>query len=110
MAVWFASRVVRDARVSGVRALAGGQCAPHLIHATAMLYMVVAVAGPAGGPGDGRNQRPGEPGAAGPGVRHRPAADRYATWDLDQLSGPGPSGHYSLATARVARLAGATAG
>ena len=34
----------------------------------------------------------------------------YSTWDLDQLSGPGPSGHYSLATARVAVLAGATAG
>ena len=32
----------------------------------------------------------------------------YSTWDLDQLSGPGPSGHYSLATARVAVLAGAT--
>ena len=34
----------------------------------------------------------------------------YSTWDLDQLSGPGPSGHYSLVTARVAMLAGATAG
>ena len=46
LAVWFASRVVLDARVSGVRALAGGHCAPHLIHATAMLYIVLAVAGP----------------------------------------------------------------
>jgi hypothetical protein len=26
----------------------------------------------------------------------------YSIWDLDQLSGPGPSGHYSLAAARVA--------
>ena len=26
----------------------------------------------------------------------------YSIWDLDQLSGPGPSGHYSLAVARVA--------
>ena len=26
----------------------------------------------------------------------------YSIWDLDQLSGPGASGHYSLATARVA--------
>ena len=47
LAVWFASRVVLDARVSGVRALAGGHCAPHLIHATAMLYIVLAVARPA---------------------------------------------------------------
>ena len=26
----------------------------------------------------------------------------YSIWDLDQLSGPGTSGHYSLAVARVA--------
>ena len=26
----------------------------------------------------------------------------YGVWDLDQLSGPGPSGHYSLAVTRVA--------
>ena len=26
----------------------------------------------------------------------------YSIWDLDQLSGPGASGHYSLAVARVA--------
>ena len=26
----------------------------------------------------------------------------YCIWDLDQLSGPGTSGHYSLAVARVA--------
>ena len=29
----------------------------------------------------------------------------YSIWDLDQLSGPGPSGHYSLATARRRRPA-----
>ena len=30
--VMFGLRVVRDARVNGVRALAGGHCAPHLVH------------------------------------------------------------------------------
>ena len=110
LAAWFAFRVVRDARVSGVRALAGGHCAPHLIHASAMLYMVLALAGPAGGSGMG--------GMSGVGSLELPALAfvfallliGYSTWDLDQLSGPGPSGHYSLATARVAMLAGATAG
>jgi len=38
----------------------------------------------------------------------------YTIWDLDQLSGPGASGHYSLAAARTALarpvLVGATAG
>src|SRR5579871_2218301 len=29
---WFAGRVVADARHSGIRALAGGHCAPHLVH------------------------------------------------------------------------------
>ena len=26
----------------------------------------------------------------------------YSIWDLDQLSGPGPTGHYSLASVRIA--------
>ena len=46
MTVWFGYRVVRDAQVSGVRALAGGHCAPHLIHAGAMLYMFMAFTAP----------------------------------------------------------------
>ena len=48
MTVWFGYRVVRDAQVSGVRALAGGHCAPHLVHAGAMLYMFAAVSAPTG--------------------------------------------------------------
>jgi hypothetical protein len=44
MTAWFAYRV---ARVSSVRALAGGHCAPHLVHAVATLYMFAAVATPA---------------------------------------------------------------
>ena len=34
----------------------------------------------------------------------------YGVWDLDQLSGPGPSGHYSLAVTRVAPPAATSRG
>jgi Domain of unknown function (DUF5134) len=106
MTAWFAYRVVRDARVSGFRALAGGHCAPHLIHAGAMLYMFVAVSAPmthgSGGMSGG--------GMSGMGTLSLPflafclalALVGYSIWDLDQLSGPGAGGHYSLAAARVA--------
>ena len=47
MTAWFAYRVLRDAQVSGLRALAGGHWAPHLIHAGAMLYMFLALSAPA---------------------------------------------------------------
>ena len=53
LTAWFGYRVVRDARASGVRALAGGHCAPHLVHSAAMLYMFLALAGPAAGGGMG---------------------------------------------------------
>ena len=43
LTAWFAYRVARDAQVSGFRALAGGHCAPHLLHAAAMLYMFLAL-------------------------------------------------------------------
>jgi len=119
MTAWFAYRVVRDTQVSGVRALAGGHCAPHLIHAAAMLYMFLALAVPAAH-GSGMS---GMGGAAGTmGTLSLPFLAfifallliGYSIWDLDQLSGPGTSGHYSLAVARVAPasavLAGVTAG
>jgi hypothetical protein len=105
LTAWFGYRVVRDARVSGVRALAGGHCAPHLIHAGAMLYMFLALTAPAahgsGGMADGMS---------GMGALRLPllafvfalALIGYGVWDLDQISGPGASGHYSLAVARVA--------
>jgi len=114
MTAWFAYRVARDARVSGVRALAGGHCAPHLIHAGAMLYMFVAVSAPmthgSGGMGGG--------GMSGMGTLSLPflafcfalALVGYSIWDLDQLSGPGTSGHYSLAIARVASAGPVLAG
>jgi len=105
MTAWFAYRVVRDLQVSGVRALAGGHCAPHLIHAGAMLYMFAAVSAPAahgsGGMGGGMS---------GMGTLSLPflallfalALVGYTIWDLDQLSGPGATGHYSLVATRMA--------
>jgi hypothetical protein len=103
LTAWFAYRVVRDLQVSGTRALAGGHCAPHLIHAAAMLYMFAALTTPAA-------HGSGMSGMTGMGTLSLPvvafifalALIGYSIWDLDQLSGPGASGHYSLATAHVA--------
>jgi Domain of unknown function (DUF5134) len=108
MTAWFGYRVVRDARVSGVRALAGGHCAPHLIHAAAMLYMFMAFTAPAAHGSGGVGGMAG--GMSGMGTLQLPflaflfalALIGYTIWDLDQLSGPGASGHYSLAAARTA--------
>jgi hypothetical protein len=113
---WFAYRVARDAQVSGFRALAGGHCAPHLIHAASMLYMFLALTTPAA---HGAGGMGGMAGSAG--VLEFPLLAfvftlllaGYTIWDLDQLSGPGASGHYSLAVPRlapVAVLAGVTSG
>jgi opacity protein-like surface antigen len=115
MTAWFAYRVARDAQVSGFRALAGGHCAPHLIHAAAMLYMFLAVTAPAAH-GSGMS---GMGGAAGTmGTLGLPFLAfifallliGYSIWDLDQLSGPGASGHYSLAVARLAPSGAVLAG
>ena len=116
MTAWFAYRVIRDAQVSGVRALAGGHCAPHLIHAGAMLYMFVAVSAPAAHGSGGMAGMGG--GMSGMGTLELPflaflfalTLVGYSIWDLDQLSGPGTSGHYSLAAARVASAAPVLAG
>ena len=53
LTAWLAERVVFDARAHGIRALAGGHCAPHLVHAAAMLYMFAALTAPAHDPGAG---------------------------------------------------------
>ena len=115
LTAWFAYRVARDLQVSGVRALAGGHCAPHLIHAAAMLYMFLALTVPTAH-GSGMS---GMGGAAGTmGTLSQPflafifalALIGYSIWDLDQLSGPGVSGHYSLAVARVAPAGAVLAG
>jgi len=117
LTAWFAYRVIRDAQASGVRALAGGHCAPHLIHAAAMLYMFVAFTAPAAHASGGMAG-----GMSGMGTLQASFVAfvfallliGYTIWDLDQLSGPGASGHYSLVAARTALtrpvLVGATAG
>jgi hypothetical protein len=110
MTAWFGYRVARDAQVSGVRALAGGHCAPHLVHAGAMLYMFVAVSAPAAHGSGGMDGMGGAGGLSGMGTLGLPFLALvfalllvgYSIWDLDQLSGPGTSGHYSLPVARVA--------
>jgi hypothetical protein len=117
LTAWFAYQVARDARREGARALAGGHCAPHLVHGAAMLYMFLALTAPAAG---------GEPGMGGmggsgmqtlrlPGLAFGFALILigYSVWDLDQVSGPGAAPHYSAAVARLmpARiLAGVAAG
>jgi Domain of unknown function (DUF5134) len=108
LAVWFGYRVVRDYQASGARALAGGHCAPHLVHAGAMLYMFAAVSAPAAHESGGMGGMSG--GVGGMGTLELPflallfalVLVGYCIWDLDQVSGPGTSGHYSLPVARVA--------
>jgi Domain of unknown function (DUF5134) len=119
MTAWFAYRVIRDAQVSGIRALAGGHCMPHLVHAGAMLYMFLAFTAPSA---HGSGGTGGMAGMSGMGTLQLPFLAfvfallliGYSIWDLDQLSGPGASGHYSLAPARRAPtspvLVGAAAG
>ena len=110
MTVWFGYRVFRDAQVSGVRALAGGHCAPHLIHAAAMLYMFMAFTAPAAHGSGGIGGMAG--GMSGMGTLQLPILAfvfallliGYSIWDLDQLSGPGASGHYSFAATRMAPM------
>jgi hypothetical protein len=112
LTVWFGYRVVRDARSNGARALAGGHCAPHLVHSAAMLYMFLAL-GAAGGPGMG-----GMGGSATQALKYPTLAFvfaliliGYTTWDLDQLSGKRYSrASVSLPLARVPALAGAEPG
>ena len=107
LAVWFGYRVVSDARSNGARALAGGHCAPHLVHSVAMLYMFLALAAPApGGSAMGS-------GSAMQALKYPTLAFAfaliligYAAWDLDQLSGK----RYSRAGASLslARVTAAT--
>ena len=106
MIAWYAFRVVLDARATGVRALAGGHCAPHLVHSAAMLYMFLAMTSSAGA-------MAGMAGMSGGSSSMLMVSDPtlafvfaliligYSIWDSDQLSGR----RYSLANARVS-LAG----
>ena len=108
LTAWFGLHVVRDVRVQGIRALAGDCCAPHLVHSAAMLYMFLALTAPAAASGSGMA------GMGGAGTAMQTLAlpvlalifaillIGYCVWDLDQISGPGVSGHYSLAVPRIA--------
>jgi hypothetical protein len=106
--VWFGYRVVRDERSNGVRALAGGHCAPHLVHSAAMLYMFLALAAPASG-GSGMGGMGG--GSGMQSLKYPTLAFAFALiligytiWDIDQLSGK----RYSRAGASLS-LAGVPA-
>ena len=112
LTAWFGYRVMRDARANGVRALAGGYCAPHLVHSGAMLYMYLALAAPAAG-GSGMAGAGGSSGSAMRTLEYPTLAfvfalilAGYAVWDLDQLSGR----RYSLASASVSLAGAAPAG
>jgi hypothetical protein len=109
MIVWFAFRVVRDARSNGARALAGGHCAPHLVHSGAMLYMFLGMTSAAGAMA-GMAGMPAMPGMSAGSSSMLMLSDPtlafvfalvligYSIWDLDQLSGR----RYSLTSAPVA--------
>jgi hypothetical protein len=103
MTAWFAFRVFVDARANGIRALAGGHCAPHLTHSAAMLYMFAAVTAPAAS-GSGMSGMGGPSASAMQALRYPTLAFAfaliligYSIWDIDQLSGR----RYSAAPARV---------
>jgi hypothetical protein len=110
LTAWFCIRVIRDARANGVRALAGGHCAPHLAHSAAMLYMFLALVPSASG-GQGMS---GMGGSSASGMQSLEVPTvafvfalvlaGYTIWDLDQISSPARRG---MASANVG-LAGAT--
>ena len=90
MTAWFAYRVVRDAQISGVRALAGGHCAPHLIHSGAMFYMFAAVIVPTAR-GSGMSGMGG--GMSGMGTLQPAVTGVHLRADVDRLQhlGLGPA-------------------
>ncbi len=111
MIAWYAFRVVLDAQANGIRALAGGHCAPHLVHSGAMLYMFLAmtsVSGPmASMPGMSAGSMSSMLMVSDPTLAFVFALVLigYSIWDLDQLSGR----RYGLASTRVS-LAGVRTG
>jgi len=101
LAAWFAVRVTRDARRSGVRALASGHCIPHLVHSASMLYMFLALTATARAAGAGSMDMSG---TSAMSLRYPTLAllfafilVGYSIWDLDQLSGR----RYAFSAARV---------
>jgi len=113
LTAWFAYRVTRDARANGFRALAGGHCAPHLVHSAAMLYMFLALAAPASGGGmSGMGM-----GGSGTQTLEYPTLALvfafvlvgYSIWDIDQLSGKRYSGRATSLSLAGAALPGVPA-
>jgi hypothetical protein len=99
LTAWYAFRVVRDAQANGVRALAGGHCAPHLVHSGAMLYMFLAATSPMAGMAGMSGGASSTLATSDPTLAFVFALVLvgYSIWDLDQLSGR----RYGLASARV---------
>jgi hypothetical protein len=102
MIAWYAARVALDARANGVRALAGGHCAPHLAHSGAMLYMFLAATSSAGAMAGMAGMSAGSSSTlmlSDPTLAFVFALVLigYGVWDLDRLSGR----RYSLASPRV---------
>jgi Domain of unknown function (DUF5134) len=90
LTAWFGYRVVRDSRVSGVRALTS-ESGPHLFHGAAMLYMFLAVGTASASSMAGMQMAAGTTMQI---VRYPTLAFilaviliGYAAWDLDQLHG-----------------------
>jgi hypothetical protein len=93
LTAWFAVRVARDARATGIRALVGGHCAPHLVHSGAMLYMFVALGPSAPTTGGGMAGMSAPASSPMPSLEYPTLAFAlglmlagYAVWDLDHLS------------------------
>jgi hypothetical protein len=93
LAAWFAVRVALDTRAAGARALAGGHCAPHLVHSGAMLYMFLAMT--MTDAGTGMAGMTGMTGGSGSMMTLRYPTVAfvftlilvgYVVWDLDQLA------------------------
>jgi uncharacterized protein DUF5134 len=122
LAAWFAGRVARDVRSNGRHALAGGHCAPHLVHSASMLYMSLAATAPAartgGLPAGMGAMRAGTGSAAMTmslpvlGFLFAFILVGYAVWDLDQLSGRryATASRVSFAGAGPAGIGGARVG
>jgi hypothetical protein len=123
MAAWFAVRVVRDSQANGVRALAGGHCAPHLVHSAAMLYMFLALS--MSGTGTATGGMGGMSGGSGAAMTLSDPTLAfafalvlvgYSIWDLDQLSGrryslrPAPVSLAGVAALGIPAMAGAESG
>ncbi|HUN37393.1 MAG TPA: DUF5134 domain-containing protein [Trebonia sp.] len=114
LTVWFAYRVARDARASGIRALASGHCAPHLVHSAAMLYMFLAVKTAASGSMAGMS---GSAGSAMQALAYPTLAFifaliliGYTAWDLDQLPGFRPGLAAMVAPSHQLAVAASVAG